>query len=55
MFESFEHDKIGKLVGKLDTGNSSKASVIHADNMDIKGGRVSWEIFGKKLNNKSGL
>lgn len=52
VFESFEHDKIGKLVGKLDTGNSSKASVIHADNMDIKGGRVSWEIFGKKLNNK---
>ena len=26
--------------------------MIHADNMDIKGGRVSWEIFGKKLNNK---
>ena len=50
--ETFEHDKIGKLVGKMDTGNSSKSSVIHADNYEIVGKKVNWEINGIKLSHK---
>jgi hypothetical protein len=49
VWETFEHKKIGKLVGKMDTGNSSKTSVIHADKYEIKDKKVIWEINGIKL------
>ena len=52
VWETFEHDKIGKVVGKMDTGNSSKSSVIHADKYEIVGKKVNWEINGTKLSHK---
>ncbi len=52
VWETFEHDKIGKLVGKMDTGNSSDSSVIHADKYEIIGRKVNWEINGVKLSHK---
>jgi predicted ATP-grasp superfamily ATP-dependent carboligase len=33
--ETFEHDILGKMIGKMDTGNSNKRSVIHADEYNI--------------------
>ena len=39
--ETFEHDILGKLIGKMDTGNSSDTSVIHADDYDIKNNTVA--------------
>jgi hypothetical protein len=33
----------------MDTGNSSKTSVIHADKYEIKDKKVIWEINGIKL------
>ena len=50
--ETFEHDKLGKLVGKMDTGNSSKTSVIHADTIEIKGKKINWELNGVKMISK---
>ena len=49
VWETFEHEKLGKLVGKMDTGNSSSSSVIHADKIDVQGKRVNWEFNGVKL------
>ena len=49
VWETFEHPKIGKIVGKMDTGNSSKSSVIHSDKYEIKGKKVVWEINGTKI------
>ena len=49
VLETFEHDKLGKVVGKMDTGNSSKTSVIHADTYEIKGKKINWELNGVKM------
>ena len=50
--ETFEHDILGKLIGKMDTGNSSDTSVIHADDYDIKNNTVVWSLNGKKIKSK---
>jgi hypothetical protein len=50
--ETFEHDILGKLIGKMDTGNSSDTSVIHADDYDIKNNTVMWSLNGKKIKSK---
>ena len=42
VLEMFEHEIFGKLVGKMDTGNSGNASVIHADEFEIKNNNVIW-------------
>ena len=47
--ETFEHKKLGKMIGKMDTGNSSKTSVIHADTYEIKGKKINWELNGVKM------
>ena len=52
VWESFEHKKLGKLVGKMDTGNSNSKSVIHADTYEIKGEKVLWELNGIKMVSK---
>ena len=48
----FEHEIFGHLVGKMDTGNSGKASVIHADKFEIKDKDVIWSLNGKKVKSK---
>jgi len=49
VWETFEHKKLGKMIGKMDTGNSSKTSVIHADTYEIKGKKINWELNGVKM------
>jgi len=46
-WETFTHEKFGNLVGKMDTGNSSETSVIHADSYEIKDKKVIWKLNGK--------
>jgi RimK family alpha-L-glutamate ligase len=50
--ETFEHDILGKMIGKMDTGNSNKRSVIHADEYNIKDNTVIWSLNGKKIKSK---
>tara|TARA_R110002050_G_scaffold220465_1_gene356289 strand:+ start:105 stop:1502 length:1398 start_codon:yes stop_codon:yes gene_type:complete len=52
VWETFEHEIFGSLVGKMDTGNSGKASVIHSDNFEIKNKDVIWSLNGKKVKSK---
>ena len=49
VWETFEHDIFGKLIGKMDTGNSSETSVIHANKYEIAGKKIHWELNGKKM------
>ena len=49
VWETFEHEKLGKIISKMDTGNSSKTSVIHADTYEIKGKKINWELNGVKM------
>ena len=52
VWETFEHKKLGKMVGKMDTGNSNSKSVIHADTYEIKGKKINWELNGVKMISK---
>lgn len=52
VWEMFEHEIFGNLIGKMDTGNSGKASVIHADKFEIKDKDVIWSLNGKKVKSK---
>ena len=36
----------------MDTGNSNKSSVIHADEYNIKDNTVIWSLNGKKIKSK---
>ena len=49
VWETFEHEKLGGIIGKMDTGNSSKTSVIHSDTYEIKGKKINWELNGVKM------
>ena len=50
--ETFENEKLGSIRGKMDTGNSSKTSVIHSDTYEIKGKKINWELNGVKMISK---
>lgn len=50
--ETIEIPKIGKLVGKFDTGNGSTASSIHADKIKESEGYLYWKIGNKTFKNK---
>ena len=52
VLETFEHEKLGKLVGKMDTGNSNSKSAIHADTFEVKGKKIYWELNGIKMVSK---
>jgi len=52
VWEMFEHEIFGNLIGKMDTGNSSETSVIHADDIKIKDKNVIWSLKGKKVKSK---
>jgi len=52
VWETFEHEKLGNIIGKMDTGNSSKTSVIHSDTYKIKGKKINWELNGVKMISK---
>ena len=52
VWETFEHEKLGSIIGKMDTGNSSKTSVIHSDTYEIKGKKINWELNGVKMISK---
>ena len=49
--EMIDIDGIGEMVAKFDTGNGSRASTIHADELSIKGDTVNWKIGNKKFKN----
>ena len=49
VFETFEHDVFGKIVGEMDTGNSSPQSVIHADSYEINNKKITMSFDGKKI------
>ena len=38
----------GDIIAKFDTGNSS-LPVLHAEDIEVKGSKVSWTLFGKRL------
>ena len=44
VWETVENEKLGKLIAKMDTGNSSETAVIHADNYEIKNNSVHWTL-----------
>ena len=46
--ESVHIDGIGDVRAKLDTGNGTKASTLHAENIKVENGNVKWEYDGKK-------
>ena len=52
VLETFKHEKLGKLVGKMDTGNSNSKSAIHADTFEVKGKKIYWELNGIKMVSK---
>ena len=52
VWEMFDHEIFGNLIGKMDTGNSSETSVIHADDIKIKDKNVIWSLKGKKVKSK---
>ena len=52
VWETFEHSVFGKLIGKMDTGNSSETSVIHTDSYDIKNNSITWSLNDKKIKSK---
>lgn len=52
VWETFEHSKLGKLVGKMDTGNNVKSSVIHADSYEIKGNEIVWQFDDVSMKSK---
>jgi len=47
--ERVEIEGLGPLRGKFDTGNGTKASMLHVDNIDIQGRKVKWDRAGKKF------
>jgi len=49
VWETFEHDVFGKILAKMDTGNSSETSVIHADSFNIDGKFITWSLNDKKI------
>ena len=52
VWEMFEHEIFGNLIGKMDTGNSFETSAIHADDIKIKDKNVIWSLKGKKVKSK---
>jgi len=52
VWETFHHEIFGNLIGKMDTGNSSETSVIHADEIEVKDKNVIWSLNGKKVKSK---
>lgn len=42
---------IGNFVARLDTGNGSKSSSIHADKIEVKNNKVIWKIGNKTFKN----
>ena len=49
--ETIRIPKIGEMVAKFDTGNGSLSCSLHVDKMEIKRGKIHWEIKGKKFVN----
>ena len=50
-YETLTVKPFGQLVGKFDTGNS-KYSVLHAENLKVVGGRVTFTLHGKTITTK---
>ena len=50
-YETITINPFGSLVGKFDTGNS-KYSVLHADNLKVVGGKVTFTLNGKTVTTK---
>ena len=47
VLETFEVDG-AVLTGKLDTGNSTSVCSLHADDVEVKGKKVTWTMNGGK-------
>jgi RimK family alpha-L-glutamate ligase len=47
VLETFEVDG-AVLTGKLDTGNSTSVCSLHADDVEVKGKKVTWTMNGEK-------
>jgi ribosomal protein S6--L-glutamate ligase len=50
--ETIELKSVGLVRAKLDTGNGSEVSALHAEEIEIKDGKVSWKYDGKKHTSK---
>ena len=50
-YETLTIKPFGQLVGKFDTGNS-KYSVLHAEDLKVVGGRVTFTLHGKTITTK---
>ena len=50
--ETLELSGVGLIRAKLDTGNGAEVSALHAEEIDIKDGKVSWRYDGKKHTSK---
>ena len=42
----------GKVIGKFDTGNGTKASMLKVDKIEVDGNKVKWELHEKKYIHK---
>jgi ribosomal protein S6--L-glutamate ligase len=49
--ESVRIPGIGEMVAKFDTGNGSSACSMHVDKIEVKNGKIHWEIKGRKFSN----
>ena len=50
--ETIELKSVGLVRAKLDTGNGAEVSALHAEEIEIKDGKVSWKYDGKKHTSK---
>lgn len=50
--ETVHLSQIGYVRAKLDTGNGAKTCMLHAEDIDIKDGKVNWKYDGKSYSSK---
>ena len=50
--ETVELSSVGKVRAKLDTGNGAETCALHAEEVEVKNGKVEWKYNGKKHSSK---
>jgi ribosomal protein S6--L-glutamate ligase len=50
--ETIELSTVGKVRAKLDTGNGAETCALHAEEVEVKDGKVTWKYNGKKHTSK---
>jgi len=50
--ETVELSTVGKVRAKLDTGNGAETCALHAEEVEVQDGKVTWKYNGKKHTSK---